>query len=370
MRLFARVHSSLVIAVMSAGLLASGSGCFASPVYSIQSLGSLGGFASSVGGMNSSGVAVGSYTSNSGNQTPAEFSGGTAAALSGIGMAAGINNSGTVIGTTYSGYSPMVTEWVNGQSKTFGLSGYGNAINDAGQIGGGYITSNGNLHAFVGTGTTIRDLGTLGGNWSSVNALNATGQAAGESATASSLLHAMFWDGSSLHDLGTLGGANSYANGLSNKGQVVGAAQTSSGYLNAFSWNGAGMADLGTLGGSLSAAYGVNDSGQVVGYSLTTGNTALHGFLESGGAMLDLNALLPVGSGWTVTAAYGIDDLGDILATASHDGNDYAVELSQSSRASGAGLATPEPEEIGLAGLGLVTLGFLGRRKKTALARK
>lgn len=358
MRLFARVSVSCLFNRPLFTALLLGSACFANPVYSVQSLGTLGSQASLLGGMDSSGTAAGTYTNIAGNLTPATFSATGVSTLAGIGYASGINSSGTVIGTTFSGSSSTVTEWTGGQAKSLGISGYGQAINDAGQVGGAYTTSSGNLHAFIESGTTVRDLGTLSGNWSAVAALNSSGQAAGASSFGSAF-HGFFWDGNSMRDVGTLGGANSYATGINNKGQVVGSAQTSLGYLNAFLWSSSGIVDLGTLGGSTSAAYGVNDSGEVVGYSETTGNSATHAFLEVGGVMLDLNSLLPVGSGWTITGAYGIDNLGDILATATSNGANYAVELKQTSPA---GVATPEPAAMALAGLGLITVACVRKR--------
>ena len=73
------------------------------------------------------------------------------------------------------------------------------------------------------------------------------------------------------------------------------------------------MTDLGTLGGSYSQGFGINDSGQVTGYSLTTGNSDVRPFLYTPGTgMVDLNTLLPSGSGWTLVFANGINDAGQI----------------------------------------------------------
>lgn len=367
------MSSSLVSATALFGvLLINAATCSATPLYSLQSLGALGSGASFVSGMNASGVAAGGYTNHTGDIVPATFSSGGRTTLSGVGIASGINSNGVVIGTTYSGNTPMATEWSNGQTKSMGVPGYGNAINDAGQFAGGYITGNGSLHAYIGSGTTIHDLGVLGGSWSSVAALNAAGQAAGTSSTNTSGFRAFFWDGSAMQNLGTLGGANSYGNGLNGKGQVVGSSQMSTGYLNAFLWSSSGMLDLGTLGGTTSAAYGVNDSGDVVGYSLMGGNGVSHGFLETGGVMLDLNGLLPVGSGWTITAAYGIDQLGDILGTATYKGANYAVELFRDDSSvpnSASSMATPEPALLSFAGLGFLGVAFAGRRRKPTHAQ-
>lgn len=335
---------------------------FASPTYSVESLGALGSGPAAI-----SAGSVGYYTSAAGSETPAGFSASGVTALPGTGMASGANSSGLIIGTTYLGDTPYVTEWINGQPQTYGLSGFGNAVNGAGQVAGGYYAGS-NLDSFIWTGSTIHDIGGLGGSSSSVTALNASGEAAGNSTLASgSNFHSFFWDGYSMHDLGTLGGANSYASGINDQGMVVGAAQTSSGNLNAFLWNGSGLLDLGTLGGSSSSAYGVNDSGAVVGDSLVSGDGASHAFLDAGGVMVDLNSLLPTGSDWTITGAYSIDDQGDILGTALLNGSNYAVELYQNpvtaSISSAAVTGIPEPGATALTGLAFLSLIFLGRKE-------
>lgn len=70
------------------------------------------------------------------------------------------------------------------------------------------------------------------------------------------------------------------------------------------------VTNLGTLGGSASTAQGINNSGQLVGYSVTAGGTT-HGFLYTGGAMIDLGTL----AGDPNSEAYGINNLGQIVGT-------------------------------------------------------
>lgn len=354
-------------------LISTGDNVNADSLYTLENLGSLGTGAALTTGINSSGAAVGFTTDPYGNSIPTVFN-GQANALPGYGEASGINSSGTIIGTTYLNSGTSVTEWSNGKANNLGIAGYGTAINDAGQVAGGMQTASGQLHAFVWTNCTLVDLGTLnGGTWSSATGINASGEIVGTS-LAGSTFSAFFSNGTSLTQINnTLGGASSYGMAINGKGVAVGSAQTSSGYLNAFESNGTGMIDIGTLGGSMSSAYGINDAGTVVGYSLTSGNTATHGFVYSNGVLLDLNSLLPIGSGWTIDAAYGINSAGDILGVGTFNNQLYAVQLLPSGDVLSTGsepLATPEPAALLLTGAGLIVIGKLRRSKrkpKTAL---
>jgi probable HAF family extracellular repeat protein len=337
----------------------------AGQIYSVQTLGSLGSSAGTVSAINNSGSTVGFITNVQGNQVPVTFSGGQTNLLSGYGQANGINSAGTVIGTSYINNAPYVTEWSGGQATNLGISGYGVAINNAGQVAGGYNTSSGLLHAFVWTSGNLADLGTLGGTWSSVNSLNFNGQAAGTSSTASGAFNAFFSSGSGMVGLGTLGGAYSYGMAINNSGAVAGSAQTSQGFMKAVMWNGGKTTDLGTLGGSQSYAYGLNGAGTVVGSSWIAGNLAMHGFVNAGGVMIDLNQLLPVNSGWTIDAAYGINDSGAIVGTGTLNGQSYAVELIPPSSLL---VGTPEPATLLLAGLGLLAVGSARRLRRTPLS--
>jgi probable HAF family extracellular repeat protein len=360
--LFSRIPNA---ALLSFFLLGGSSFLEAGQIFSVQTLGSLGSSAGTVSAINNSGSTVGFITNVQGNQVPVSFGGGQANPLSGYGQANGINSAGTVIGTSYINNAPYVTEWSNGQATNLGISGYGVAINNAGQVAGGYNTSTGLLHAFVGTNGSLVDLGTLGGTWSSVNSLNSVGQAAGTSSTASGAFNAFFSNGSGMVGLGTLGGAYSYGMAINSAGAIAGSAQTSQGFMKAFLWNGGQLKDLGTLGGSQSYAYGLNGTGTVVGTSWNTGNLAMHGFLYTGGVMIDLNQLLPLNSGWTIDAAYGINDSGAIVGTGTLNGQSYAIELVPSSNVL---VGTPEPATLLLAGLGLLVVGSVPRLKRTPVS--
>ena len=82
----------------------------------------------------------------------------------------------------------------------------------------------------------MRDLGTLGGNFSVAKGLNDAGQVAGASTTASGDQHAFLWDGTTMRDLGTLGGNSSGAWAVNDVGQVAGSSNTASGDPHATRW--------------------------------------------------------------------------------------------------------------------------------------
>ena len=118
---------------------------------------------------------------------------------------------------------------------------------------------------------SVTDLGTfLVGGTSVANAVNNLGQVVGN-ADSGGYAHAFLFSGGSMQDLGTLGGVASSAASINNAGQIVGEALTSSGAAQAFLYSGSGpMQSLGTLpGAGTSFATGINASGQVVGYSGT-----------------------------------------------------------------------------------------------------
>lgn len=138
-------------------------------------------------------------------------------------------------------------------------------------------------------------------------AINASGAAVGTSAVAmtsgtktSYAVHAVLYTGTTLTDLGTLGGGSSAARAINASGLVVGLSEVGRGKVHAFSSNGTTMTDLGTLGGDSSEALAVNDAGVIVGDSAVAKH-GVHPFSYANGTMTDLG--LPANfTGATATA--------------------------------------------------------------------
>ena len=155
---------------------------------------------------------------------------------------------------------------------------------------------------------------------------------AGTAATQIRDRHAFLWtDSTGMRDLGTLGGYNSYGRGVSvgvwpdSAGDtiyVVGESETVPGSMNLtpFLWYRGTMTGLGLLPGCTTGyAYGVNKRKEVVG--TCWGGGIDRAFLWRSGSLVDLNTVLPPGSGWDrLYAAYDINESGQIAGFGSYRG--------------------------------------------------
>ena len=122
-----------------------------------------------------------------------------------------------------------------------------------------------------------------------------------------------------MRDLGTLGGSYSSAKGINDAGVIVGEAEalvSGTTYLHAFMDAGTSMTDLGTLGGITSSASAINSAGHVVGYA-TDANEVASAFLYNGSLMINLSDLIPPASGFTnLASADAINDASQIARSA------------------------------------------------------
>jgi probable HAF family extracellular repeat protein len=123
------------------------------------------------------------------------------------------------------------------------------AINDRGEIVGGYRAASGRTRAFRWADGTLTDLGTLGGDQSEAFAISKHGVVVGEAALADGSIHAFRWERGAMADLGTLGGRSSRATGINIRGDITGYSATGpSPYITrTFRWRHGKLIDLGPI---------------------------------------------------------------------------------------------------------------------------
>ena len=181
------------------------------------------------------------------------------------------------------------------------------------------------LDPFLWDHGTMTDLGTLGGTVGFAQCANHRRQVVGDSSVAaipgaclaigSKGCHAFLWENGIMTDLPTLGGDSSQAWWLNEAGEIAGSSDLATpGIHHAVRWKDGQITDLGTVGGdACSHSRAMNAKGQIVGDS-TDCHAALHAFVwEEGTGMLDLNTLIPPGSGVRLINAVNINERGEIL---------------------------------------------------------
>jgi probable HAF family extracellular repeat protein len=272
-------------------------------------------------------------------------------------LALDINDRGQVVGGAWNTIpdpfgDPGATElraflWQGGQMQDLGTLGDGpdafaQFVNERGQVAGiSYTSSVPNpetgvptIDPFLWDNGLMIDLGTFGGVFSVVAGLNNRGQVTGSSNVTrdGSIDHAFLWDRGSLQDLGTLGGDFSFATWIDDSGQAVGGATTPDNLtLRATRWKNGNVTNLGSLYGDIcSIAFGSNSAGQIVGNSIpcdVDGASSRPFLWENGGPMVDMNSLIPPGSGLILREGVFINEAGEIAGVADLDNGEQHAFL-------------------------------------------
>jgi probable HAF family extracellular repeat protein len=260
--------------------------------------------------------------------------------ISNTGLVAGISETG-IVDPRLGVLEAHPTLWVFGYPIDLGTfgggEGYGNQVNDFGQVVGYAQNDEPDSYDYFGLGTqsraflwqfgVLKDLGTLGGKDSQAIFVNDLGQIAGVSYTSSTPVtntgfvctqgtniprqDPFFWENGTMLDIGNLGGNCAAPAGINIYGQVAGNSDLAdvNVYPHPFLWSReSGMKDLGTLGGTFAQADAINDSGEVVGTSCTPGDQLCFAVLWKDGVITNLGNL----PGDCGSSAFAINSRGQI----------------------------------------------------------
>jgi probable HAF family extracellular repeat protein len=231
--------------------------------------------------INDAGVIAGrEYYRDGPTEYAVKWDGGSRISLPHLGnssSSAGINSSGQIAGND--GWSAII--WNSDGTATYLGRAVLTGINDSDQVTG---TLGEDPARWTGTTPTV--LGTLEGGFARTTGINNAGQVVGYSVNSNGNAHATLWNDIEAIDLGGLGGA-SYALGINSDGDIVGQANYAGGGSGAFLWTTDGLVDLNDLldqeaanaGWQLYYASGINDAGQIIGVARNSITSQSQGFL-------------------------------------------------------------------------------------------
>jgi probable HAF family extracellular repeat protein len=348
---------------MSLTVAGAGAAAPPSPRYQLTDLGTLGGNASFGLGLNNRAQVVGTARTSQAPRPQLAFR-WERGEMTNLGSLPGstfsrafeINERGVAVGEAFTAAPERsrAVLWIDTTIQDLGAlpgatGAVANDINNRNQVAG---TSGG--RAFLWERGRFTDLGAISeapGASSRGNAVNDRGQAVGSAQTeyrtpyGTRQSHAYLWERGRMTDLGALGSPEHYsvAYAVNNRAQVVGesvvASRGTTDVYHAFVWERGRLSDLGTLPSAPellhSRATDINNSGAIVGHV-----SGFYGFPTINGRAvlwrcseaLDLNALLPPGSGWVLRTAEGVNERGQIVGHGTYRGETRAFLLTPVSR--------------------------------------
>jgi probable HAF family extracellular repeat protein len=342
-----------VSAALAALSLCASASLSAAQTYTVTDLGTISGNSVSTGyALSSTGAAAGTSSTPTA-AIAALFSNGKVTNISTLGsnvsVATAINGSAEIVGWNFfysnPNFDPQAFLYSNGHMTSInspsifpsGTEALG--INDSGEVvGTGYI-SDSNFHAFLYSGGKMTDLGPRGAVQASAIAINNSGQIIGGYYLTSGAVGEFLITNGKLTTLPVPAGSYAVtAFAINDIGDIVGTIYFNSGAPpHAAKFISGAWTDLGGISGAAaSRATGINLSGQVVGTAFFP-QTQYHPpkpgkhvpFISTSGGLVDLNTLIQLNSGLTLTDAVGINDSGHILCNATNaSGFKHAVLLS------------------------------------------
>jgi probable HAF family extracellular repeat protein len=243
-------------------------------------------------------------------------------------VAFAVHAEGWAVGSSTVNFSQLPVTFQSGAAVRLspGVSmGEARAVNASGAIAG-WIADNG-FKAVVWDGDAVAVVpGTI---YAQAFAINDAGVLTGTYFNEADVtLRAFRWSSDSAAVmLPSLGGATSEGNGINDDGDVVGDSLRVADEIAVLWPAGGGLVELGTFGGPASSARDINNHRQIVGYALDA-DLHPHAFIsQAGGTLVDLNTLLPAGSGWVLLSANAINDAGQIAGEGLFNGEPRAFLL-------------------------------------------
>ncbi|MBT8401662.1 MAG: tandem-95 repeat protein, partial [Rhodothermia bacterium] len=335
--------------------------------FAIDETGTIGGAASRGFAINDEGQVVGTSILPSGQVKAFLWEGGNIRDLepdlSRGSQAYGVNESGIVVGAVEENGGIAAARWDVGAEKSEstlleGMDGQLSValdVNESGDVVGTALSGDNQFHPVIWQGSALTVISADGVDVGQAEAISSDGEIVGSVLTPTSAERAIRGE---LGNVRQLSSEDSRAYGINGLGMAVGS-KVSGTAVTAVSWSSNGLeSELSTPGSRFAEAYGVNDSGWIVGamgddaassaakttsrglllqndplFTMTGESSISADFSKSmtevvgltksqslelraalwvGGNVLDLNALIPEASGWTLVEARDVNNAGQI----------------------------------------------------------